>query len=33
MIDVKHLTIPGILDDITFAVGPGERVGLSLIHI
>ena len=28
MIDVKHLTIPGILDDITFAVGPGERVGI-----
>lgn len=28
MIDVKHLTIPGILEDITFAVAPGERVGI-----
>ena len=26
MIDVKHLSIPGILDDITFSVAPGERV-------
>ena len=28
MIDVKHLSIPGILDDITFSVAPGERVGI-----
>ena len=28
MIDVKHLSIPGILDDITFSIAPGERVGI-----
>lgn len=28
MIDVKHLTVPGILENITFSVGPGERVGI-----
>lgn len=28
MIDVNHLSIPGILDDITFSVAPGERVGI-----
>ena len=28
MIDVKHLSIPGILEDITFSVGAGERVGI-----
>ena len=28
MIDVKHLTIPGILEDITFSLAPGERVGI-----
>lgn len=28
MIDVKHLSIPGILDDITFSVASGERVGI-----
>lgn len=28
MIDVKHLSIPGILHDISFTVEPGERVGI-----
>ena len=28
MIDVKHLSIPGILHDITFSVAPGQRVGI-----
>ena len=28
MIDVKHLTIDGILDDISLSVGRGERVGI-----
>lgn len=28
MIDVKHLTIPGILHDISFSVAAGERVGI-----
>lgn len=28
MIDVKHLSIDGILHDITFHIAPGERVGI-----
>lgn len=28
MIDVKHLSIDGILHDITFRIAPGERVGI-----
>ena len=28
LVTVEHLTIPGILNDISFHIAPGERVGL-----